>query len=121
MTGRPGFRTAPIVGRKPSKPSEAASDDWLKAVAEKVNDILSGKLNNVATVTMVNGAASTTIKDARIGPYSHFGFQPLTTHAALLLWETPYVIVTSQKAGEATFAHANTANLDQTFNLTITG
>jgi hypothetical protein len=93
----------------------------VRAIAESVVRMLGGKTNNVLTVNLPNGVASTTVKDPRIGAYTSFHWQPLTANAAALLWAAPYVVVSSQKDGEATFAHGNTANADQNFNLVMIG
>lgn len=121
MTTLPGYPPVPLGGGNAGRLADAASLSWCKRIAEVVNNILKGKMNVVLPVTLANGAGTTIITDARIGPYSAFLFQPLTTHAAAALYGAPYVLVTDQKQGEATFAHVNDAHTDKNFNLVILG
>lgn len=121
MTDRPGYQVPPTTGKVPTRPSESAGKEWVRAIAESVVRVLGGKTNNVLTVNLPNGVGTTTIKDPRIGVYTSFHWQPLTTNAAALLWGAPFIIISSQQDGEATFAHANTANADQNFNLVMIG
>jgi hypothetical protein len=117
----PGFPAADLGGSAVSKPSDAAHKNWVRNLAEKINNVMKGKMNNTLLVTLVNGATSTTVTDPRIGPSSALILTPLTTHAAALLYGTPYVLPTQQNAGSVVFTHASTANTDQNFILTIDG
>lgn len=121
MTDRPGFPVPAPTGRIPGRISECADKEWVRAVSEAVARVLGGKMNAVLDVTLPDGAASTTVIDARIGAFTMFVWEPLTANAAALLWAAPYVVVASQQEGEATFDHANTANADQDFRLLMIG
>lgn len=117
-----GYSGVPDSGSAPASLDDAADAGWVQRIARAVGGLLQGKMNAVLSgVQLLNGAASTTVTDPRISAASGFYLQPLTTHACALLYAAPYVLITSQKAGEVVFAHANTANADQTFNLLIIG
>lgn len=115
------FKTAPTSGPDSKSLSDTASGGWLVSVVEVVNRMLGGALNANLQVTMRNGFATTTILDSRITAFSALHLEPLTTNAATLKYGAPFILVTDQKSGSVTFAHANTANTDQTFIMTILG
>jgi hypothetical protein len=94
------------------------SGDWLRRVVDVVNGSRSGKLNATLRITLANGAASTTIKDPRLTWYLALVLTPATANAAAI---SASVYVSSQRNGQATFAHPNTANTDQNFTLAIIG
>lgn len=121
MTARPGYSPADLGGNAAGTIQDAASKSWVKNIAEVVNGILKGRQNVVLEITLAAGAASTIVIDARIGPFSGLYLQPMTANAAAGLYGAPYVRVTTQKQGQATFAHANNAQTDRTFNLLIIG
>jgi hypothetical protein len=116
-----GYPTVPLGGKTPAVLSEAADKSWVQRIASAVAGLLQGKFNAALAITLANGAASTTIKDARISATSSLVLQPLTAHAAALLYAAPYVLIGSQQSGQVVFNHANTAFTDQTFNLLIIG
>lgn len=90
----------------------------LQRAAVVINGILGGKQNIRTTITLANGAATTTITDPRIGANSHFSLRALTANAAAI---QASVWVSSQGKQTVTFTHTNTANADQNFSLSITG
>lgn len=118
-----GYTTAPGNGANPGKLSDAASASWVKRIVDVVNNILLGKMNVVLRITLRANQATTTVIDARIGPFSYLGLQPLTTHAAADLYSATSVLAdqTTQKDGSVVFNHPNNANTDKTFNLLILG
>jgi len=117
-----GYAGIPDGGTPPATLNDAADKGWVQRIARAVLGLLQGKMNAVLPgVRLLNGATSTTITDARISAVSGLYLQPLTAHAAALLTAAPYVLITSQTAGQVVFAHANTAFTDQTFNLLIIG
>jgi hypothetical protein len=116
-----GYPTVPLGGRAPDSLHGAADKSWVARIARAVAALLQGKFNAALAITLASGAASTTIQDARISATSTLLLQPLTAHAAALAYASPYVLITAQQSGQVAFAHANTANTDQTFNLLIIG
>lgn len=123
VTDRPGFPSAPPGGDTASNIRDAASARWVRQIVDVVNSVLRGKQNAVLTITLRNGFATTTVKDARIGPFSALILQPLTAHAAADLYSATSVLAdqTTQKDGEVVFNHPNNAFADKTFNLLIIG
>ena len=119
----PGFSTAQPGGGIVKTLKDAASASWVRGIVDVVNNMLGGKLNVVLQVTLRSGFATTTVIDARIGPFSALIMQPLTAHAAAALYSATSVLVdtTTQKNGSVTFDHVNDANADKTFNLVILG
>jgi len=116
-----GYQAVPSGGRTPPSLAEAADKSWVERIARSVIGLLQGKLNASLAVTLASGAADTTVRDARISATSTLLLQPLTAHAAALLYASPYVLIGAQQIGQVVFNHANTANPDQTFNLLIIG
>lgn len=108
MAGQPSFEAIPGA-------SATYSALWASRVASAVNLIM-GKINNGATLTLANGAASTQMLDARLSAFSVLTFMPKTANAAAIqasIW------VDGQAKGRATVHHTNTANTDQDFAVGI--
>lgn len=117
----PGYPPAPIGGGAVTKLGDAADKGWVKKIVEVANNILKGKINVVLPISLTANSATTTVIDARIGPYSALLLQPMTAHAAAALYSATSVLVTSQQNGQAVFTHANNAQTDKSFNLVILG
>ena len=113
-----GFAPAPIGPNAPTSKNDIASASWVRKVVDVINCSLGGKLNVVIQITLVNGAASTVIKDQRINAYSGFLFTPVTAHAAAIEGS---VYISSQQDGQATLSHAISNDADLTFNIAILG
>lgn len=88
------FRTLPPFGQDP------------RAVAEIVNGIMNGKTNNTGTITLNQGATSTTLTDERIGGFSVILFMPLNGNAADELGHG-HMYVSARSKGTATITHGN--------------
>lgn len=118
-----GYKTAPSNGASPSKLSDAAGEGWVRRIVDVVNNILQGKQNVVLVITLRANQTTTTVIDARIGPFSALILQPLTAHAAADLYSATSVLAdqTTQKDGSVVFNHPNNANADKKFNLLIMG
>jgi hypothetical protein len=107
--------TTPTVPRKWHN-----SEDHLSRVADTVNLILKGKINNTGTVTLTANQATTTLTDIRIGIDSHLSFMPTTANASAEIGAgTLYVSARGNQT--ATITHANNAQTDRTFIYTVTG
>lgn len=98
-------------------PAEGWSRIWGLRITDVVN-MLVGKANCVADLTLTAGAASTTMIDARLSAFSALTFMPTTANAATA---KPTIYVTDQKKGQATINHANTADVDKSFRVAIHG
>lgn len=115
-----GYQPAPLVGTPPKKVEDAAEKRWLRAVAEVVNRLLSGKMNVTLSVTLTASAASTTVIDARVGVFSALPYNPVTAHAAAEIAAGGFY-VSAQQNGQFTLTHANNAQADRTFTFAILG
>lgn len=110
MSGKPTFDPVP-------NPPPGYTPDWANRVVQSIN-IAMAKVNNVALLTLVNGAVSTPMIDARLSAFTAFTFTPLTAHAAAI---QASIFVTNQGKGKATINHASTANTDQNFRVGLHG
>lgn len=121
MTSTPGFPAAPLAGQQaPASLAQAAPDGWVRQIARIVNSLLGGKLNCTGSVTLAVSAGSTTITDARIGPFSVLLFMPQTADAAAEIGNGT-LYVSSRSAGSAMLTHANNSQADRTFAVAIIG
>lgn len=110
MATRPGFPPVPTG-------QDTYSPDWGMKMSNVVN-LMAGKVNNATTIRLLNGAATTTMLDARLSAFSVIVFMPMTANAAAIhasIW------VDSQGKGNCVIHHTNTANTDQTFGVGILG
>ncbi len=117
----PVNQPAPLSGTPPSAPQQAADKIWVRHIAERLNAALSGKLNVVLSVVLTPGAATTTVIDSRIGPYSGLIPLPTTANAAAACYETPYILPSDQKDGSVVLNHVNDASTDKIITLVIIG
>jgi hypothetical protein len=95
-------------------PGLKALGDTLERISLVVNQLLLGKLNNTADVTLTAGATSTTVDDDRIYETSALVFCPTTANAAA----HPVTWFTASK-GSAVLHHDNNASVDRTGVLLI--
>lgn len=114
----PGYPPVPISGDSVSIVNLAAATSWVRVIADRINKMLTGKLNVTYSLTLTPNAGTTTVTDARIGPFNALLLQPKTANAAAALATT---YVSSQGTGTATFMHTNNAQTDKSFNLVIIG
>ena len=89
-----------------------------RRLALGVNKALSGKLNVVTTVTLTAAATTTTLTDARLTPQSVISFMPTTANAAAGITA---LYVTNLTNGSATLNHANNAQADRIYQISIIG
>lgn len=92
----------------------------VQQIAERVNQILQGRLNVTLNVTLDANAGTTTVIDSRIGAFTSLMFCPMTADAALEQ-AAGGMFVSEQKSGSATITHANNAQADRTYSLVILG
>lgn len=115
-----GYQPAPLQDTAPTSLHDAAAKRWLRAVAEVVNRTVNGKINVTLSVTLVQGASTTTIYDARVSAFSALSWNPTTLHAAAEIAAGGFY-VSSQQNGQFTLTHANNAIRDRTFTFAILG
>ena len=115
-----GNPPAPVDWSPPGKLNDAASRNWVRQVADTVNNVLYGNLNAVTDVTLVAGGIHTTVSWSRISAYSGLFFCPLSANAAAeigngTLW------VSGLTSGSATLTHANNGQTDRNYRVLIVG
>ncbi len=91
-----------------------------RKIAEKTNQALQGKLLNVGQITLTANAATTNLKDQRIGTESFIGFMATTANAAAEVGNGT-LYVTGRTQGAATLNHANNAQTDRDFVYIVVG
>ena len=93
---------------------------YLGRLREVVNNVLRGKLNATRDLTLSPGAAATVLNDPRIGGASSIQLMALSASAAAeigngtIWWSAP-------GDQSVTLNHADNAQTDRTFRLTIIG
>lgn len=90
--------------------------DHLARIADAVNNILRGKLNNAGTLTLTANSATTTLTDVRIGTDSVVLLQPTTANGAAALTN---IYFGTPGNGTITVNHANTAQTDRSFRFVV--
>ena len=114
---------ADALGRySPRAPEVWGGDvrEHLRKIAEAVNALRDGKHAASGTVTLTANAATTTLTDSRISPFSRIFFEPTTANGAAEKGNgTMYV--SAKGDGTATITHANNAQTDRTFDYCISG
>lgn len=94
----------------------------LRQVSAAVRDLMQGKANVTATLTLAAGATTTVLTDARLRAAGNVLLLPLTANAAAEIGNgTLYVLAAGMNNGAWTFTHANSAQADRTFRVTIIG
>jgi len=98
------------------------TDEWLRKVSESINQIIDGKIGSNSTVTLTANAASTAVKDFRLGKDSVVLLMPLTANAATALAST-YITEANiaPLTNQFTITHANNAQTDRDFRYVILG
>jgi hypothetical protein len=89
-----------------------------RQLAQAINQVMSGKINAAASVTLTPNATSTTLTDSRIGPQSVIVLVP-TTQDASALDIAPWI--NSTAAGSAVVSHGSSPSADLTFAALIIG
>ncbi len=93
-----------------------------RLLAEAVNLLLRGKSNNVFDVTLADSAATTTVTNNLITVGSVLHFMPTTANAAAEQGAgTMYVSSTGRLNGSTVITHANNAQTDRTFKVSVVG
>lgn len=90
--------------------------DHIVRLADAINNILRGKLNNAGSLTLTANSATTTLTDIRIGADSVILLQPTTANAATALAN---VYFSSPGIGTITVNHASNAQTDRTFRYAV--
>jgi len=115
----PGYLPPPTDA---SDDSNAALRRFTRQIAQAVQLLMRGKMNNTVELTLTPGAAATVWEDPRLTSTSAVVFDPLTANAAAeLAAGTMYVLKANRNNGSWTITHANAATTDRTFRAAIIG
>lgn len=101
---------------------------WCEKIADVVNNILQGRTNNYATITLTANAASTvfTLPRGRLSDNSTILWEPTTANASAeigagTIYESARAVRATATTSTFTLTHANNANADRTFRIAIIG
>ena len=92
-------------------------EEHRRLIANALNGALDGRINAVGTLTLTAGATSSILNDLRIGINTVVLLMPTTANAATAL-ASIFIVPTKESA---TINHANTADIDKTFNYAVFG
>jgi hypothetical protein len=106
------------IGHKVPQVFHPDDNEHRRQIAQCLNGVMQGQLNNTLTVTLAANAATTTVSDARIGSTSILLPMPTTANAAAALGG---LYVTGIAKQTAVLNHANNAQVDKTFVFAIVG
>ena len=110
----------------PVPPRDAGSDEpsSVRQFARRIADVLAsamqGRTNNTTEMTLTANAATTTLTDARLTVQSVVTTVPLTANAAAEKGNGT-LYISARNNGSVTFAHANNAQTDRTYAVSIHG
>ena len=90
-----------------------------RETSEVVNNILAGKMNATASVTLTNSATSTAVTDYRVGPESVVLFMPTTADGATELAAGGMYVSTRAK-NTFTITHSS-ATTTRSFDYVVIG
>lgn len=95
---------------------------YLRRVWDAIFRLRQGKIECVTTVTLTENAATTVLNDIRLSNQSVVTFDPKTANAAAeLAAGTLYVLTANRGNASWTITHANNAQTDRTFQISIIG
>lgn len=98
------------------------ADPALRRQYEVLQQLRSGKTENVGEVTLTASVASTTVTDIRVSPQSVIVWHPRTANAAAeMAAGTMYVTDANMANGSFTITHANNAQTDRDFRYAVIG
>lgn len=93
-----------------------------RKISRAVGTAMGGGLNVNLDVTLTANATSTTITDARLSYFRAAHFDPMTANASAEQGNgTIYITQANRLKGSFVVTHANNAQADRTFRVTIIG
>lgn len=112
--------------RHPPSPETFSSFGGVTSYARSLWDSLfqarHGKLECTVLLTLTANAASTTLTDSRLSIQSALSFDPLTANAATeKAAGTLYALEGNRSTGSVIITHANNAQVDRSYIVTIIG
>lgn len=95
---------------------------YVRRLLDSVRIMYRGKLECVTTVTLTASAASTTLNFKGLSPQSVVCFDPQTANAAAELYGATMYVATADRGNDSwTITHANNAQTDRTFSVSVLG
>lgn len=95
---------------------------WLRTFYDSYSAARRGKFDCTTEITLTANQATSILSDQRLSPQSIVHFDPKTANAATELYgATMYVLTANRGDGSWTITHANNANADRTFGVSIIG
>lgn len=91
----------------------------LLSIATHINHIQEGASNAIGTVTLTNGATSTTLTDGHIKPTSVILMFPQTADAAAVTGLYPDMTSVPMIGGKVTLNHSSIGSADCTFGYVV--
>jgi len=98
--------------------------EYIRKIAESINQILDGRVNSSGTVTLTASAATTVVNDRRVGRDSIILLMPLTANASAEQGAGMIYIGTGDidpLNNQFTINHANNAQTDRDYRYCILG
>ncbi len=109
-----GYKPAPLAWGEPH--------EWMRLIAEVVNNLLEGKINATGTFTLAVDSLTTTVKERRCGPNSVIIESPTTENAGgeVGIWYSSRGV---ESGGVPAFVvnHGFDSRSDRTFSYAIFG
>lgn len=96
------------------------ADGWWRRIADVVNDMLHGGLNNVLDITLTVNSDTTTITDNRIGGTSRPTLMAMSANAAAEAASGNLWVATPTKY-QVVIHHTNSATTGRNFSLMLGG
>lgn len=118
MTVRPYQHTPPP--RTFSSFSDVTA--WCRVMYDAFLKLRRGKVECIVELTLTANTASTTLTDERLSNQSVVHFDPKTANAATEIYGgTMYVLTANRGTGSWVITHANNAQTDRSFQVSILG
>lgn len=95
---------------------------WARQMYDALLKLRRGKVECITEITLTANAATTTLTDERLSNQSVVHFDPKTANAAAELYGgTMYVLTANRVSGAWVITHANNAQTDREFQVSILG
>jgi hypothetical protein len=95
---------------------------WLRTFWDSYIQARHGKLDCVTELTLTANSATTTFNYIRLSPQSVVHFDPKTANAAAEIYGGTMYVLTANRGNETwTITHANNAQADRSFQVSVIG
>ena len=113
-----------LHGKPPPATITSFSDltPWLRTFWDAFSHVRHGKMDCVLEFTLTANAATSTLTFEWLSPQSVVTFDPKTASAATELYGATMYVLTANRGNKTwTVTHANNANADRTFQVSVIG